>query len=45
MSANTSSVIWRGERTEESFANPGPIPKAEDPSVKKMECATNSVCV
>lgn len=37
MSANTSRVIWKGERPQKSLAKPGPIPKAEDPSVQKIE--------
>lgn len=38
MSANTSRVIWKGERPQKPLAKPGPIPKAEDPSAQKMAC-------
>lgn len=48
MSANTSRVIWKGERSQKSLARPGLTFKAGDLSLQKMESihgATKSIKV
>lgn len=47
MSANTSRVIWKGERPQKSQITCR-IPKAKDTSVQKTECihaSTKTVCI